>query len=166
VDGILRARDFFSDMPLEVFQIWIVPAVKRYGWEGVSIDELLQEEWQGFFAGYPISFWKSANWQLCSTPFDINLFAPLSIQRAIWIVDYATKGLKTPCADIHDTAERFWACAAFIEDNRKLPCPLIGCLTPDSSQIDLVDGHHRLAAAMCLGTTETSKLPIWIARPK
>jgi len=153
-------------MPLEVFQIWIVPSVKCHGWKGVSIDEPLQEEWQGFFADYAISFWKSARWEFCSTPFDANLFAPMSVQRALWIVDHATKGLKTPTADIHDSVQRFWACAAFIKDNRKLPCPLVGCVTPDNSRIDLVDGHHRLAAAIHLGTTKTSKLPIWIALPK
>src|SRR5690348_1778948 len=101
-------------MPSEVFRIWIVPAVKYHGWEGVGMDESLQEEWQGIFAGYPLSFWKSSSWQLCSTPFDTDLFAALSVQRAFWIVDHATKGVETPLANIHDSAERFWACAAFI----------------------------------------------------
>ena len=86
-------------MPLEVFQIWIVPEVKHHRWKGVSVNEPLQEGWKGFFAGYAISFWKSARWQLCSTPFDTSRFAVMSVQRALWIVDHATIGIAAEGSD-------------------------------------------------------------------
>lgn len=162
-DDIERARSYFSKMPSEVFDLWIKPGVESYGWGVSNIGQRLDSDWQGFFSDQSLTFWTTANWQLCNMVFQPDMFASDSWQRVAWIVDNAAKGLETPTANIHNTKQRFWACASTIAKNRFLPKPLVGYLAP--VKVHIVDGHHRLAAAVHLGVTHSSKLPIWIALP-
>jgi hypothetical protein len=159
---INKPKSIFPKMPQEVFGLWIAPHISVYGWPFVSVkDSLSGTSWQSFFLGRSLEHWANLDWQLSSiTPSETVLFAD-TIWRIEGIVGYCAYGRRTSQSNIHETEKRFLACASFIKEHRKFPCPIVGIARPDC--IELIDGHHRMAALLYLGGPKGTPIPTWIA---
>jgi hypothetical protein len=151
-------------MPDAVFDAWIAPEIPHYGWPFTKNQKSPQgTRWKDFFGGYELDFWGSCEWGLKNLELTPFTFDPDSVDRAQWIVDFVTKGIQTRTANLVNTKQRFWACASYLREHRRIPLPVIGLL--GASSIHLFDGHHRLASLIHLGAAGGSFIPAWIAVP-
>ena len=149
-DDVQKARQIFPKMPQEVFDLWIKPGVEIYGWSFLSTPEpLVGTRWQRLCAGSSLRDWVTLDWNLTSLPLMESIFHPQTVARAEAIIGHCVRGEQTVTANLHNTKERFWACASFIEINRRVPQPLIAVDLP--AGFEIVDGNHRLAALVHLG---------------
>src|SRR6266436_7677913 len=115
LDEIEKAKSFFPTMPREVFDLWIVPGVKYHGWQFTSISQSVEDtRWKGFFGFQPLSFWAAARWERVSIPASKHTFHPETQARIIAIIGTA-HGFQTVMANVHNSKDRFWTCAAFIQ---------------------------------------------------
>jgi hypothetical protein len=148
-------------MPPEVFDLWIVPGLEFYRWQFTSPSQSVEDtEWKGFFGFQPLSFWANAHWGHVLIPASNRTFHPRTRKRIIAIIGTA-EGYQTPMADVRDSKNRFWACASFIRKHGTIPFPIVA--TPTQEGLDLVDGHHRLAAFVHLGFAAKGSIPAWLA---
>jgi ParB/Sulfiredoxin domain len=158
---IANGKNFFPKMPSEVFDLWIMPGIKCYGWQFTSASQSVEATgWKGFFGSQPLSFWANARWKRVSMPASKHTFHPETQARIIAIIGTA-QGFQTVMANLRNSKKRFWACAAFIQKHGTIPFPVVA--TPTKEGFDLVDGHHRLAAFVHLGLAESVPVPVWLA---
>jgi hypothetical protein len=156
-------KNVFPKMPSDVFDQWILKGIEWYGWKFASPDQpTVDTNWDNYFGRKTLAFFAAADWNLSLHPISFNSFFFDSRQRADWILKHATEGFKTPTANIHNSARRFRTFETFVRENRTIPKPMIGYWF--GSQIDLVDGNHRLAALIHIfGFEGTICAPIWMA---
>jgi hypothetical protein len=146
-------------MPCEVFDLWIRPYIKDYGWPfSVSKMSVADTKWQRFFLGRSLDYWAAIHWHLAKVAFREKLFNTDSTNRIRWIIDNVVFGKDTPTTNVEDTSKRFWTCAAFIQNHGNLPHPIVAVATPFG--LSVVDGNHRLAALVHLRKAEGLKIPI------
>jgi hypothetical protein len=158
---IERARSFFTTMPPEVFDLWIVPGIECHGWPFTSTSQTVEEtRWKGFFGFQSLRFWTTAHWGHVSIPASVRTFHPMTRTRIFAIIETA-HGVQTPMANVRDSQKRFWACASFIRKHAAIPFSVVA--TPTQEGLDLVDGHHRLAAFVHLGFADKASIPAWLA---
>ena len=142
-------------MPKEVFEAWIEPHLGANGFP------LTAPTWNKFFCNLPIRYWAALEWDLQQVEPRQDIFDRQTILRIGWIIGNAAFGLNTPTADIENTRKRFWAAAAFVRRNRRLPgLPIVGDLF--STKIRIVDGHHRLAALFHIGVPAGVNMAVWV----
>ena len=159
-------RLLFPKMPHEVFEVWLYPLLYFYRLE-VSADTaraFSDVSWKEKFADKTFEEWSKFSWERRSFPCDLALLHPQSVQRALWIMRGACLGEHTPTANVRDTDDRFWACAALVRGKPSDYVPLV-CIE-DQGLLSVVDGNHRLAAIIALrleilGIT----LETWIGTP-
>jgi len=159
-------KGVFPDMPQEVFDLWIQPCLEDYGWPFQSADApLAGTQWEAFFAGRTLRQWAQFAWQLVRVePHPLRgVFHPDTVWRVQGIILHCVYALKTDMADIQDTRDRFAACAAFIAATGRLPAPLVGVHDEHPHGLELVDGHHRLAALLHVGVPQGFRIPVWLA---
>ena len=149
-------------MPNEVFDLWITPNIPAYGWPFSSATQSVEGTLrEAYFAERSLEWWAAASWSRQSFGSDQISFCPISMQRATWILDSVVRGWYSPTWNIHNTHERFWRCMSYIERHGKLPAPLICVSMPEG--MDVVDGHHRLAALLHQRVCSEISIEIWTA---
>jgi hypothetical protein len=118
---IERARSFFTTMPSEVFDLWIVPGIECHGWPFTSTSQSLEEtQWKGFFGFQPLRFWTNARWGHVSIPASVRTFHPMTRTRIIAIIDTA-HGVQTPMANVRDSAASYERADPCSESTRHNP---------------------------------------------
>jgi len=148
-------------MPEEVFDLWIRPGVEEHGWSFLSTPEpLTGNRLQRLCNGSSLNDWIVLDWNLSSLPVTESIFHPQTVARAEAIIGHCVRNEQTATANLHDTKERFRACASFIEINRRVPQPVIAVGLPMGFEI--VDGNHRLAALVHLGFGGSYRIPAWL----
>ena len=145
-------------MPDEVFDIWIAPLIKDYGWP-FSKDSISSygTKWQYFFP-VSFSFWRNIHWEFRKDIHD-ELFEGQTLRAIQDIIGNCALGLTTDMTNLCNTHERFRACTDFIRNNNRLPAPVIGFIT--TAGICIVDGAHRLSAMVHLQAIHI-EIPAWI----
>ena len=149
-------------MPAEVFDLWIRPNIPAYDWPFSSVAQSVEgTRWDLFFSERPLKWWAGASWQRKSFRFDSISLCAVSLQRATWILD-SERGIRfTPTSTLHDTKKRFWDCVSYIDQHGAFPSPLIGISLP--ADIEIVDGHHRIASFLYHGASPDFLFDIWLA---
>ncbi len=148
-------------MPQEVFDLWIAPQLEAYGWAFTSDEcSLKGTSWQDFFASRSLREWAVLEWRLVQVRLSRQIFHPDTSWRIDGIIGHCVYGLNTDMANLDDTKERFRRCADFIRENGRLPAPVIG--VPDFRGLELVDGHHRIAALFYVGIPTGFQIPVWV----
>jgi hypothetical protein len=161
--NLQEPKAFFPKMPADVFDQWIAPQIPVYGWPFSSIDcATTHTKWHRFFAGRTLAQWASFDFLLNELPYRTLMFEDKTDWRIEGIFDHCSLGLQTQQANIYETVNRFRACAEFIHLNGRLPRPVIGFL--NEGLIEIIDGHHRLAALRYIGVRPDFKVPIWMIR--
>lgn len=156
-------RQFFPNVPDEVFDMWLIPLAKDYGWPFENIHEETKDtKWYHTLGGLPLSFWHSAEWELTqrdllSMPFS---FITKFVLRSL--IEQYQSGSHTVVANLERTKERFGACADFIITNGIIPKPII--VLERNGAFEIVDGNHRVAALLHVGVPQNYKVPMWIPK--
>jgi hypothetical protein len=155
---IEKARSFFTTMPSDVFDLWIVPGVECYGWQFTSTSQSVEDtQWNGFFGSQPLLFWANARWGHVSIPASAHTFHPETQARIIAIIGTA-HGFQTAAANLGDSKKRFWTSASFIREHGEIPSSVVA--TPTREGFELLDGHHRLAAFVHLGFADKASIQL------
>lgn len=106
--------------------------------------------------------WAAFDFRLHELPYHALVFEDMTDWRINGILRHCSLGLQTEQANIHDTVNRFMACTEFIRLNGSLPRPVIGF--PKDGLLEIIDGHHRLAALRFVRVAPIFKIQIWLAR--
>ena len=157
-------RKFFPIMPDEVHELCLAPLVNIYGWPFSSLDDSTSgTRWERFFGRNSLRFWSSLKWERQCVPYTASILDQESLQRAQWISDHCGLGVLTPTAIIERTKERFWQCVPFVLLQQGFPKPLVTIKT--DSGLHVVDGYHRLAAVLYVGSPPSFSFDAWVGVP-
>jgi hypothetical protein len=155
-------RNFFPNMPDEVFEMWLDPIAEEYGWPFKSPSDSTKEtKWGGVFRGAPLSFWADTTWcrkQINLTTDPINRHSEYLIRT---LLHGYTNGVPTLIADVADTEKRVRSCADYIRTYGNIPKPVVAIIR--DREIDIVDGYHRITALLHVGPPQIFIVPAWVA---
>ena len=151
-------------MPESVFEMWLEPIIKIYGWPFNSIDdELLSSTQWPFVLGISDTLrqWHGGRWKRCAIKrsFIKNMMAhSLFMPNEIYV--NAIAGKQTKATNLFESKKRFWAAASFLEHHGCFPKPLV--FRRAGQSLSLLDGNHRLAALLHIDTPKLKELPAWV----
>lgn len=141
-------------MPDEVYDMWISPIAKEYGWPFVSVTESLEEtKWKYVLARTPLEIWFRCEWELMEFQLSVIPFSDGSRMSVGSLIQRCKEGRDTIFAGVSGSEERFKACADFIAANNRLPKPIVGLIR--NRKFEIMDGNHRIAALLSLRPRET-----------
>jgi len=162
----MKPREFFPNMPDEVFDNWLAPIINDHGWPFTSInDDLFSSDWI-FKIGNKFSLkqWFECEWELTDIPLDNANFKHYTLKIISEIIVNAVNGIPTETTDLIGGDERFRACASFYREYGKIPWPIV--IYKFSNFVRVLDGFHRLAAIFHVGYPHDFKVPAWEAKFK
>lgn len=148
-------------MPDEVFEMWLQPIAKNYGWPFTSpFDDTEGTKWAGVLRGASLNFWVCAEWarkqiNLAADP--INRHSEYLIRTLLY--GY-TNSVPTLIADVADTEKRVRTCADYIRINGNIPKPIIAIIR--GAEVEIIDGYHRIAALLHVGPPGGHVVPAWV----
>jgi hypothetical protein len=160
----MKPREFFPNMPDEVFNIWLQPALEKYGWPfSYPITSVESTSWEEIF-GSNIAFrlFSNCHWAFTELVIGHAAFHKESIDQ-IDLIFYNATAADTPV--IHLSGNRqssrqiFERYALFSKQSGQIAAPII--VTPVAGgQLKIVDGHHRLSAFLHT-VQEATLIPCW-----
>ena len=158
----MTPREFFPNMPDEVFEDWLGPLIEVKGWPFTSIDDDLQVTDLRYILGLDNTLreWCTCEWELTEIDPLKTKFTIGSIQMIQAIISHAALGQQSATSNVENSTERFSACSAYINEHGNIPKPIV--IKPENEGYALMDGNHRLAAFLYLELT--TKVPAWIAK--
>ncbi len=158
----MTPREFFPNMPDEVFDLWLAPLIQGKGWPFNSItDDLQKTNWR-YVLGIDSTLrdWASCSWSLIEINLSEIKLTNSGVNMIKAIIGYCVMGNQTVTANLENTKERFQACTEFFIENGTIPNPVVVKKTRDG--IEVIDGHHRLAAIAHVGAPKNLLIPAWI----
>ena len=160
----MKPREFFPNMPDELFNKWLLPFIEAQGWPFNSIsDDLQASDWKNNLGiNHTLKQWSECEWELISIPLILTNFKLHTLQTIFDIITFSVKGIPTSTANLERTQERFWACASFYREHNTVPWPIV--IYEFDEFIRVVDGFHRLAAIFHIGFSPEFKIPAWLAK--
>jgi len=158
----MKPRDFFPNMPDEVFELWLAPLIEGKGWPFKSIEDDLQTTRWRYVLGldYSLRQWAKCSWELMEIDLSQSSFTNGSISMVKAIIGHAVNNLPTETANVENTKERFSSCVSYIKEHGTIPKPII--LTRVSDGFNVMDGNHRMAA-IAFTKPENIKILAWVA---
>ena len=157
---------FFPNLPDEIRRLWLEPIAVEYGWPFQSIDESTEGTKWKYVLGVDVTLRNFAGlmWNLEEIEVSSQGFCRQTIHAINTVREQNTTNKDTMFADVCDTQERFMSCVYYIRKHGVVPEPLV-CLMTNEGSIDMLDGHHRMAALTALGIPEGYRIPAWVGRP-
>ncbi len=158
------ARSVFENMPDEVFELYIGPLIKDLGWSYSSKSDPISRGWQQAFDNNQLATIVELEWKQGNTNYRSLSFHNNSVDNLNWIVQAHVDGIRTPCSDVRNGKQRFESCLTYIKQMGRLPKPVVFMNSIGGFRI--LDGNHRLAAALAVSRTIDAEVPYWIgSRP-
>ena len=159
----MKPREFFPNMPSEVFDSWIAPLISGKGWPFKSIEDDLQSTSWRFVLGldHTLKQWHECEWELITINLAEAKFTNGSMDMFKAIIGNAAYGVPTETADIENTVNRFRACTAYIQKHGNIPLPII--VTNINGGYFVMDGNHRMAAVAHHNPPSNLGIPAWLA---
>ncbi len=155
-----NARSVFENMPVEVFELYIEPLIKDLGWTYTSKNAIVSNGWQLAFDNNQLATIVELQWERRNTNFRSLTFHPNSANNLKWIMQAHLDGIETPCSNVKNGKQRFESCLSFIKRAGRLPKPVVFMKSLPGYRI--LDGNHRLAAALAVSRTIDTQIPYWI----
>jgi hypothetical protein len=142
----MNAREFFPNMPDEVFETWIGPLVEEVGWPFSSFEENLQSSDWRYRLGInkDLRDWRDAPWARESLDLANLMLTSSSLDMINNIIKNCHQGMRSSTENLLNTKNRFNKCKSYIESKRCLPCPVV--LEKLGEGYSIWDGHHRISA--------------------
>ncbi len=162
---ILTARASLSSMPDDVFDIYLVPLIKRHGWpfdvSGFPLDIAEARRWFQMLDHQSVKTISQLSWERCEIPFPLARFHPRSHQVVTMIIEHHTGVcFHAGIADVADTRNKLVRARNYIARTGQMPVPVI--LQRDPLGLRVLDGNHRLAAMASLPNAESGIIDAWI----
>jgi hypothetical protein len=160
-DATARARSFFPQMPIEVFEGWILSHVGSYGWPFVSIhSSTSMTRWQDFFLGRKLIYFHNLTWSKSLALIDSFPLHDDSCRRLKGLINHCASTFKTGSWNIKDSVERLASAREFVRHNKTIPGSLV--LVKEGASFIICDGHHRIAALVQSDIAKTVPIPVWV----
>ena len=146
--GETLAKRVLNKMPNEVFDIYIAPIVRVYGWTFTNKHSPTSfSTWSGVFGKQSLETIANLDWKRREISLGGSLFHPRS-QKLIGILyGECVKG-KARITNVANSQARFDRIRSFVKRTGRLPAPVI--LMKSYSGLLILDGHHRIAALLSL----------------
>ncbi|WNC71443.1 hypothetical protein RGQ13_15120 [Thalassotalea psychrophila] len=159
----MKPREFFPNMPDEVFEIWLAPLIEGKGWPFKTVEDDLQATNWRYVLGidFTLRQWIDCTWELIDINLPQSKFTNGSISMATAIVGNAAYGKLTDTANVENTKERFQSCVSYIKEHGNIPTPII--LTRINDGFSVMDGNHRLAAILFTVNPLDIVIKAWVA---
>jgi hypothetical protein len=149
---------------MKVFDMWLAPFIQEIGWSFTELsDDLSGTRWNVLLGGIRLYIWHQVIWSRLDVEFTKIEFNPFTAVAIKSIIDHCVHNLSTGTANLQNTKERFRVCTEFVRAHQTIPKPIVGIAR--KSQLEVLDGNHRIAALLSVGVPKDYKLPIWIAHP-
>ena len=160
----MQPREFFPNMPNEVFDDWLAPLIEAKGWRFTSIEDDLQATELRYILGIDSTLkeWCTCDWELKEINLTEIKLTMGSLEMVGAIITHAALGKPSTTSNVENTVERFNNCTRYIKENGNIPKPII--LKPEGDGFMLMDGNHRLAALIYLKPSKATKIPAWIPK--
>jgi hypothetical protein len=159
---IVLPREFFPKMPDEAFNIWLAPLIDEIGWPFLQLDsDISGTRWETLLANITLDRWHAFDWELRHVVFTPRTVAHSSLMKIDCIHDHCVRNAYTLTANLQNTKERFRACAEFFATHGRIPLPVVAI--PRHGRLELVDGHHRIAALRKHGQLGIYPVPVYSA---
>jgi hypothetical protein len=153
-------RDFFPNMPDEIFYMWLEPFTERYGWPFNSpYDSIIDTNWFSILCGIELLYWVTVGWIKTWVEFKTIPFNYGSHLSFYSIRQRCVKGRSTLFAGVERSEGRFGACADYIRLHGEIPGSIVVIVR--NGQVEIVDGNHRIAALLHVGIPHGYKVPLW-----
>lgn len=158
-DQIMKARRFFSKMPDQLFDIYIKQFILQVGnWPFSSAtDSTKHTDWHQLFCVVPLYNQATCNWEYNSiVPSDLNIS-----DNSMSDINYT---LELKVRDDGYSQRSIEHHIQTLKDSGTFSLPVV--LYPLSEGYFILDGVHRMGAALILSATTRQKysIPAWIAR--
>lgn len=157
----MKPREFFPNMPDEMFDMWLAPFIEKIGWPFTDVNaDLSGTRWDIFLGEIPLCVWNQLVWSrldLEFTKLDFDIFTKLAIES---VIDHCVHDRSTGTENLQNTKERFSACAEFVRVHQTIPKPIVAIY--ENNKIKVMDGYHRIAALLHVGVPNGYKVPVWL----
>lgn len=155
-----NARAIFKNMPDEVFELYIAPLIQDLGWHYTAATAIVSKGWYEAFDNSQLNAIVELQWERLDTYFSSLTFHPNSADRLNWILQAHIDGRVTPCSNVKNGKQRLESSLAYIRRSRRLPNPVVFMKSYQGFRI--LDGNHRLAAALEVSRTINTRVPYWL----
>ncbi len=154
------ARQVLHRMPQEVFDVYIEPLVRVYGWHFQTEDASAAfTAWRGILGGQSLKCIANLSWKRQELTALHTAFHPDSKFRVGILIGQNMKG-QAIRTNIADTKARFLKARRFIARTAKMPTPPV--LMRTFSGYLILDGHHRIAAMLSLSPSAGFTFRAWV----
>jgi len=143
-------------MPDEVFNLYIEPLINDLG----SSSAFVSQGWYEAFDNNQLNAIVELTWESGETRFGSLRFHPDSARRLDWILEAHLDGRVNPCSNVKNGKQRLESSVAYIKRTHRLPNPVVFMDSPQGFRI--LDGNHRLAAALLVSREINSVIPYWL----
>jgi hypothetical protein len=161
VSVTMAPREFFPDMPKEVFDAAFQPAIDAYGWPFETVNDSAKGTlWEKFLASPSLLQWSKFRWERGTATLkelDLHTDTRLRLKK---IIETNASGRQNQASNLKGTNDRFWGFVDYIQGHGTLPTPVVGANT--NRGLLVLDGYHRLAALSYSGKLEGFNLPMWL----
>lgn len=161
------ARQFLANMPHDVFNSYIAPRIKDYGWpfdrNGFSVNRVEARRWFQMFDLQSVQKIRQLYWERREIPFPQAVFHPRSYQVVNMIIEHhGGIAYHAGIAKVADTRNKFFRARDYIARTGRMPVPVI--LQTDALGLRILDGNHRLAAMASSNNASDGIIDAWIGR--
>ena len=129
--------------PNEVLVEWLVPYAEMLGWPpSPDCRSCPSGRWQGILSRRPVAFWGQVRWREENRSLE---FADIDVKSQLHLCglrDAHVLDRKNAYSEISDGKQRIKRIMSYVLHHGTLPSALI--LLDTGSQVEIIDGHHRL----------------------
>lgn len=149
-------------MPEEVFAIWIAPLIKTDGWPFSHVRSIATANWVNNLSGYPLQFISNLNWHLQELPGSLVGFKPIVPKRIHALAKQYTTGIQQFDRLVINGPQRFKRALQYVVAHGNIPRPVV--IVKDVFGMQLLDGHHRLAAMYAARKLPHTSFAAWVGK--
>jgi hypothetical protein len=154
------ARKLLTNMPDELFSLYMEPLIEEYGWPFSSPDSPTNMPWYQLFDGLPFKTICQLSWERQEMGFSFGLFHRYAQTQILGLLQTHILGINTYYSSIPNTEARFHRAHDYIARTGRMPVPVV--LIQDPRGLRILDGNHRLAAMASFSNSSNGIVDCWI----
>jgi hypothetical protein len=154
------ARNLLTNMPDELFSLYMEPLIEEYGWPFSSQDSPTNMPWWQLFDGLQFRTICQLSWERSEIAFSLRLFHRYARTQILGLLQAHILGINNEYASIPNTKARFHRARDFIARTGRMPVPVV--LIQDPEGLRILDGNHRLAAMASSPNSSDGIVDCWI----
>ncbi len=160
-DPFSQARQFFPNMPEEIFTLWLNERIINNGWPPN------RDIWKGTLRYHPLDFWKTLKWEKRKVKLDIDKFTESAKGIINGLIGAVYFNIHNAYSDpALNSKAKILRITKYVKENKILPKPPI--LLQEGDLFEIVDGSHRLVVFFAAHSNQNTKFllaetqPVWV----